>query len=93
LFPPSGARLFAITGEAATNNAQLGRISVFYHGASGGKYKPCAVLFDLEPGVVVVVRASALDKLFRQGNLVNQNTGAGNIWAKAHYTNYGHELC
>jgi tubulin beta len=34
------------------NDAQLGRINVFYHGASGGKYMPCAVLFDLEPGVM-----------------------------------------
>ena len=30
------------------NDAQLGRINVFYHEASGGKYVPRAVLFDLE---------------------------------------------
>ena len=34
------------------NDAQLGSINVFYHGASGGKYVPRAVLFDLEPGVI-----------------------------------------
>jgi hypothetical protein len=28
-------------------DANLDRISVFYHGALGGKYVPCAVLFDL----------------------------------------------
>jgi hypothetical protein len=33
---------------AATKKAHLGRINVFYHGASGGKYVPRAVLFDSE---------------------------------------------
>jgi tubulin beta len=39
------------------NDAQLGRIKVFYHEASGGKYVPRAVLFDIEPGVIDAVRA------------------------------------
>jgi tubulin beta len=34
------------------NDAQLGRINVFYHEASGGKSASRAVLFDLEPGVI-----------------------------------------
>jgi tubulin beta len=36
------------------NDAQLGRINVFYHEASGGKCALRAVLFlmDLEPGVI-----------------------------------------
>ena len=33
-------------------DAHLGRINVFYHEVSGGKYVPRAVLFDLEPGVI-----------------------------------------
>ena len=37
---------------------QLSCISVFYHEASGGKYVPCAVLFDLEPGVIGAVTLS-----------------------------------
>ena len=32
------------------NDAQLGRINVFYHEALGDKYAPRAVFFDLEPG-------------------------------------------
>jgi tubulin beta len=32
-------------------DAQLGRINLLYHEASGGKYVPRAVLMDLEPGV------------------------------------------
>jgi tubulin beta len=39
------------------NDAHLGRINVFYHEASGGKYVPRAVLFDFEPGVIDGVRA------------------------------------
>jgi tubulin beta len=31
------------------NDAHLGRINVFYNEALGGKYRPRAVLFDLEP--------------------------------------------
>ena len=39
------------------NDAHLDIINVFYHEASGGKYLPRAVLFDLEPGVIDAVRA------------------------------------
>jgi len=42
------------------NDAQLGRINVFYHEASGDKYVPRTVLYDLEPGVIGAVRASPL---------------------------------
>jgi len=42
------------------NDAQLGRINVFYHEASGDKYVPRTVFFDLEPGVIDAVRASPL---------------------------------
>jgi hypothetical protein len=40
------------SGEYCGNNdAHLGRINSFYHGAFGGKYVPRAVFFNLEPGV------------------------------------------
>jgi tubulin beta len=50
------------------------------------------VIFDLEPGVIGVVRASPLGELFRPGNLVNQNAGADNNRAKGHYTRAGLEF-
>jgi tubulin beta len=59
------------------NDAQLGRIGVFYHEASGGKYVPRVVLFDLEPCVIDSARASPIGELFRPDNLVSQNAGAG----------------
>jgi tubulin beta len=42
------------------NDAQLGLINVFYHEASGDKYVPRTVFFDLEPGVIGAVCASPL---------------------------------
>jgi tubulin beta len=39
------------------NDAQLSRINVLYLEASGDKYKPRTVLFDLEPGVIDAVPA------------------------------------
>jgi hypothetical protein len=48
------------------NDAQLGRINVFYHEAAGGKYVPRTVFF--EPGIIGAVRASPLGELIRPGN-------------------------
>jgi tubulin beta len=75
------------------SDPQLDRTNVFYHEASGGKYVPREVLFDLEPGVIDDLRASLLGDLLRSRNLTNENAGAGNNWAKAHCTEAGHELC
>ena len=48
-------------GEYCGNNdAQLDRINVFYYEASGVKYVPRTVLFDLKLGVIGDVRASPL---------------------------------
>jgi tubulin beta len=57
------------------NDAQLGRLCVFYYEAPGGKYAPCAVFFDLEPGVIDAARASPLGELIRAGNLVSHTRG------------------
>jgi hypothetical protein len=70
------------------NDAQIGRIKVFYYGASGGKYVPRTVFF--EPGMIGAVRASPLGELCSPGNLVNQN--AGNNWAKGHYRRAEHQF-
>jgi tubulin beta len=59
------------------SDVQLGRI----HEASGGKHVPRAALMDLEPGVIGAV--TPFGEFFHPGNLVNQNAGAGNNWAKA----------
>jgi len=76
---PSGS----YQGEA---DLQLERINVFYNEASGGRYVPRAVLVDLEPGTMDSVRAGPYGQLFRPDNYIFGHAGAGNNWAKGHYT-------
>jgi len=47
---------------------------------------PRAILMDLEPGTMDSVRAGPYGQLFRPDNFVFGQTGAGNNWAKGHYT-------
>ena len=55
------------------NVANLDILNVFYQEASGGKYLPRAVLFNLEPSVIDAVRTSSLGCLIRPGiNLVGK---------------------
>uniref|UniRef100_A0A183UUM9 Tubulin beta chain n=1 Tax=Toxocara canis TaxID=6265 RepID=A0A183UUM9_TOXCA len=68
------------------SNLQLERINVYYNEASGGKYVPRAVLVDLEPGTMDSIRGGAFGQLFRPDNFVFGQSGAGNNWAKGHYT-------
>ena len=65
---------------------QLERINVYYNEASGGKYVPRAVLVDLEPGTMDSVRSGPYGQIFRPDNFVFGQSGAGNNWAKGHYT-------
>ena len=65
---------------------QLERINVYYNEANGGKYVPRAVMVDLEPGTMDSVRAGPMGKIFRPDNFVFGQSGAGNNWAKGHYT-------
>jgi len=68
------------------SDLQLERIDVYYNEASSGKYVPRAVLIDLEPGTMDSVRQSLMGNLFRPDNFVFGQSGAGNNWAKGHYT-------
>ncbi|KAJ3346760.1 hypothetical protein HDU91_006959, partial [Kappamyces sp. JEL0680] len=68
------------------SDLQLERINVYFNEASGGKYVPRAVLVDLEPGTMDSVRAGPFGQLFRPDNFVFGQSGAGNNWAKGHYT-------
>ena len=68
------------------SDLQLERINVYYNEAGGGKYVPRAVLVDLEPGTMDSVRSGPYGELFRPDNFVFGQSGAGNNWAKGHYT-------
>ncbi|KAL7078991.1 hypothetical protein ACQ4LE_001458 [Meloidogyne hapla] len=84
------------------SDLQLERINVYYNEAhgffiknnleffiisiSGGKYVPRAILVDLEPGTMDSIKAGPDGQLFRPDNFVFGQSGAGNNWAKGHYT-------
>ncbi|KAH1164837.1 hypothetical protein KIL84_006146 [Mauremys mutica] len=68
------------------SDLQLDRISVYYNEATGGKYVPRAILVDLEPGTMDSVRSGPFGQFFRPDNFVFGQSGAGNNWAKGHYT-------
>jgi len=51
-----------------------------------GKWIPRAVLVDLEPGTIDVIKANSIGHLFKPDNMIFGANGAGNNWAKGHYT-------
>jgi len=69
-----------------TSSNQLERINVYYNEVSGNRYVPRAILIDLEPGTMESVRAGTHGRLFRPDSFVFGQSGAGNNWAKGHYT-------
>jgi len=71
---------------SGTSDLQLERIRVYYNEATGGRYVPRAILVDLEPGTMDSVRAGPFGGIFRPDNFVFGQSGAGNNWAKGHYT-------
>ncbi|KAK6121797.1 hypothetical protein DH2020_044477 [Rehmannia glutinosa] len=68
------------------NDLQLERVNVYYNEASCGRFVPRAVLMDLEPGTMDSVRSGPYGQIFRPDNFVFGQSGAGNNWAKGHYT-------
>jgi len=50
------------------------------------KWIPRACVVDLEPGTVDVIKNSSLGNMFSPANLIFGANGAGNNWAKGHYT-------
>ncbi|XP_042555378.1 tubulin beta chain-like isoform X3 [Dipodomys spectabilis] len=68
------------------SHLQLQRIEVYYNEAAGNKYVPRAIMVDLEPGTLDSVRSGPFGQSFRPDNFIFGQSGAGNNWAKGHYT-------
>lgn len=68
------------------SSLQKDKLNVYYNEAEGSRYVPRAVLVDLEPGTHDVIRSSPYGGLFRPDNFIHGQNGAGNVWAKGHYT-------
>eukprot|EP00963_Diacronema_lutheri_P013733 scaffold2696_cov333-Pavlova_lutheri.AAC.2 len=83
-----GARIVLEPGRVVGKAAELllEHINVYFTEASGGRYVPRAVMMDLEPSVVDTIRSSKYGNLFKPDNIIKGASGAGNNWAKGHYT-------
>ena len=68
------------------SDLQLERIEVYYNEAAAQKYYPRCILVDLEPGTMDAVRTGPYGEIFKPENFVFGQSGAGNNWAKGHYT-------
>ena len=74
-------------GDENKDALRLDKIDVFFNEASKRRYVPRAVVVDLEPGVVTdTIKPSPVGKMFKPDNMVTGANGAGNNWAKGHYT-------
>lgn len=69
-----------------TQDIQRERIGVYYNEGSEGRYVPRSVMLDLENGVIDNIKTGKLGKLFHPDNFIFGQSGAGNNWAKGHYT-------
>ena len=65
---------------------RLDKVDVYFKEAGEKRYVPRATLVDLEPGTLDVIKASPIGSLFKPDNFVFGVSGAGNNWAKGHYT-------
>ncbi|KAJ3963823.1 Tubulin/FtsZ, GTPase domain-containing protein [Lentinula raphanica] len=82
-----GCQIGAKFWEVGNNDLQLERISVYYTETGANKYVPRAVSVDLEPGTMgAQVCLGPLGGRFRSDNFGFGQAGAGNNWAKGHYT-------
>lgn len=68
------------------NENQLDRIDVYYNESSTKQYVFRAVLIDLEPGTMTAIKKKKFGNIFRPDNFIFGQSGAGNNWAKGHYT-------
>lgn len=67
-------------------SSQNQRVNVYFNESGYGRQVPRSILVDLEPGVLEHIRASPNGRLYRPENFINGTNGAGNNWAKGHYT-------
>jgi len=72
---------------------EIEKIDVFFRsgntdevGYKNNRYTPRAVLVDLEPGTLDDIKGCPIGGVFDPSNMCFGSNGAGNNWAKGHYT-------
>jgi len=61
-------------------------VNVYFSEVCGSRYVPRAIMLDLEPSVLDEIYSSNIGSLFKPDAAVRGASGAGNNWAKGHYT-------
>jgi len=69
------------TGE---DLVRLQRLPVLFNESSSGRFVPRAILTDLEPGSLNVIRTSPFGTLYHPEAFIFGRNGAGNNWAKGY---------
>jgi len=83
---PDGQFDSAKVTDAKTADVLLNNIDVYFSEANGSRYVPRAIMMDLEPSVLDSIASSKYGALFKPDGFVKGASGAGNNWAKGHYT-------
>lgn len=74
------------------SDLQLERMNVYFVEGRGMRFVPRALMVDLEKGSMEAVRSAPYGQIFRPDNFIFSTGGAGNNFAKGHFTE-GAELC
>ncbi|XP_063070296.1 tubulin beta chain-like [Engraulis encrasicolus] len=67
-------------------SAGIERVNVYFNEPFANKYVSRSIMVDLEPGTMDSIRSGPLAQLFNPDNFIYGQNGAGNNWAKGHYT-------
>ena len=70
----------------ADNQPRLDKIDVYFNEAAELRFVPRAPLVDLEADSLDVIKTWLIGTLFKPDNFIFGASGAGNNWAKRHYT-------
>jgi len=84
-FTESGSR----DGMSAEEREKLAKLHVYFEETGELRFTARAVLVDLEPGIIDKVKSSPYGGIFRADAVNHAAGGAGNNWAKGHYTEGG----
>jgi len=72
--------------EIENINVYFTSVAKMVNGNETFSYVPRAVIVDLEPGTIDVIKASTYGARYKPDYMVFGANGAGNNWAKGHYT-------
>ncbi|KAL7719055.1 Tubulin beta chain [Entamoeba marina] len=73
-------------GMFSGNKQQQQRLNVYFNEAASSRYVPRSINVDLEPGTLDALKVGQMGQLFKPDSFIFGHGGAGNIWAKGHYT-------